>query len=386
MENMEIIMKNNPASNIQYSTLFNGIYNNKTVLVTGHTGFKGSWLCFWLIQMGAKVIGYSLEPPTSPNHFELLNLDMVSVIGDIRDSDKLNAVFAQYQPEIVFHLAAQPLVRLSYKEPVETFETNVIGTLKVFEACRNTKSVRAIVNITSDKCYENKEWVWGYRENDPMGGYDPYSASKGCAELVTSSYRNSFFNVNEYGKSHNVLLASCRAGNVIGGGDWAKDRLMTDIMVAVSEGKKVVIRNPRATRPWQHVLEPLSGYLMLGQKLLEGKKEFAQAWNFGPGEQGAITVKEVVENIKKYWDKIDYEINQDVDQPHEAGLLKLDCSKAYMLLKWRDVWDSDTTFKKTVNWYKNYYEKDKILTEEDLSSYIADAREKGIEWAGGNAE
>jgi CDP-glucose 4,6-dehydratase len=225
---------------------------------------------------------------------------MVSVIGDIRDSDKLNAVFAQYQPEIVFHLAAQPLVRLSYKEPVETFETNVIGTLKVFEACRNTKSVRAIVNITSDKCYENKEWVWGYRENDPMGGYDPYSASKGCAELVTSSYRNSFFNVNEYGKSHNVLLASCRAGNVIGGGDWAKDRLMTDIMVAVSQGKKVVIRNPRATRPWQHVLEPLSGYLMLGQKLLEGKKEFAQAWNFGPGEQGAITVKEVVENIKKY--------------------------------------------------------------------------------------
>jgi CDP-glucose 4,6-dehydratase len=300
MENMEIIMKNNPASNIQYSTLFNGIYNNKTVLVTGHTGFKGSWLCFWLIQMGAKVIGYSLEPPTSPNHFELLNLDMVSVIGDIRDSDKLNAVFAQYQPEIVFHLAAQPLVRLSYKEPVETFETNVIGTLKVFEACRNTKSVRAIVNITSDKCYENKEWVWGYRENDPMGGYDPYSASKGCAELVTSSYRNSFFNVNEYGKSHNVLLASCRAGNVIGGGDWAKDRLMTDIMVAVSEGKKVVIRNPRATMPWQHVLEPLSGYLMLGQKLFEGKKEFAQAWNFGPGEQGAITVKEVVENIKKY--------------------------------------------------------------------------------------
>ena len=293
-------MKNNSTFNIQDSTLFNGIYNNKTVLVTGHTGFKGSWLCFWLIQMGAKVIGYSLEPPTSPNHFELLNLDMVSVIGDIRDSNRLNAVFAQYQPEIVFHLAAQPLVRLSYKEPVETFETNVIGTLKVFEACRNTKSVRAIVNITSDKCYENKEWVWGYRENDPMGGYDPYSASKGCAELVTSSYRNSFFNVNEYGKSHNVLLASCRAGNVIGGGDWAKDRLMTDIMVAVSEGKKVVIRNPRATMPWQHVLEPLSGYLMLGQKLLEGKKEFAQAWNFGPGEQGAITVKEVVENIKKY--------------------------------------------------------------------------------------
>ena len=301
-------MKNNSTFNIQDSTLFNGIYNNKTVLVTGHTGFKGSWLCFWLIQMGAKVIGYSLEPPTSPNHFELLNLDMVSVIGDIRDSDKLNAVFAQYQPEIVFHLAAQPLVRLSYKEPVETFETNVIGTLKVFEACRNTKSVRAIVNITSDKCYENKEWVWGYRENDPMGGYDPYSASKGCAELVTSSYRNSFFNVNEYGKSHNVLLASCRAGNVIGGGDWAKDRLMTDIMVAVSEGKKVVIRNPRATMPWQHVLEPLSGYLMLGQKLFEGKKEFAQAWNFGPGERGSITVKEVVENIKRYWDKIDYEI------------------------------------------------------------------------------
>jgi CDP-glucose 4,6-dehydratase len=364
-----------------FKNLFKGIYKNKTVLVTGHTGFKGSWLVYWLHQMGAKVVGYSLEAPTNPNHIELLNLDIISIIGDIRDLDKLNKTFETYKPDIVFHLAAQPLVRLSYENPIETYETNVMGTLKVLEACKNT-SVKAIVNITSDKAYENKEWIWGYRENDPMGGYDPYSSSKGCADLLATSYRNSYFNLNDYKKTHNTLLATCRAGNVIGGGDWAKDRLITDIMLSVSQGKKVKIRNPHATRPWQHVLEPLSGYLHVGQKLLEERAEFGDAWNFGPSDEGSITVEEVVQNVKKHWDKIDYEINRDPNQLHEANLLKLDCSKAHILLKWKDVWDSDTTFEKTVKWYKAYYEEDKkVLTQEDLESYIADAKSKNIEWA-----
>ncbi|QOG11504.1 CDP-glucose 4,6-dehydratase [Arcobacter sp. FWKO B] len=370
---------------------FSGIYKDKTVLVTGHTGFKGSWLVYWLSQMGAKVVGYSLEAPTKPSHFDLLfggnsqfsilNSQLVSVIADIRDLEKLNQTLETYKPDIVFHLAAQPLVRLSYENPIETYETNVIGTLKVFEACRKY-NVKAIVNITSDKAYENKEWIWGYRENDPMGGYDPYSSSKGCADILASSYRNSYFNTKDYNKTHNTLLATCRAGNVIGGGDWAKDRLITDIMVSVSQRKKVSIRNPKATRPWEHVLEPLSGYLHIGQKLLEEKVEFAEAWNFGPSDEGSITVEEVVKNVKKHWDKIDYEINKEPNQLHEANLLKLDCSKAHILLKWKDVWDSETTFEKTVKWYKAYYEEDKkVLTHSDLESYIADAKAKNIEWA-----
>lgn len=360
--------------------LFSKIYKNKTVLVTGHTGFKGSWLSFWLLKMGAKVVGYSLKAPTKPNHFELLNLDMVSIIADIRDLDKLNQTFEKYKPDIVFHLAAQPLVRLSYENPIETYETNVIGTLKVLEACRRN-SVKAIVNITSDKAYDNKEWVWGYKEIDPMGGYDPYSSSKGCADILAASYRNSYFNPKDYKKTHNTLLATCRAGNVIGGGDWAKDRLLTDIILSVSQNKKVSIRNPKATRPWQHVLEPLSGYLQLGQKLLEGKIEFAQVWNFGPSDEGSISVEEVVKNVKKYWNNIEYEINQDQNQLHEANLLKLDCSKAHTFLKWKDVWDSNTTFEKTVKWYKAYYEGNIVLTQDDLESYISDAKVKNIEWA-----
>ena len=361
-------------------SLFSGIYKDKTVLVTGHTGFKGSWLCFWLKQMGAKVVGYSLEAPTNPNHFELLNLDITSIKGNIKDLEHLNTVFQTYKPDIVFHLAAQALVKYSYENPIETYETNVMGTLKVFEACRNN-NVKAIVNITSDKAYENKEWIWGYRENDPMGGYDPYSSSKGCADLLATSYRNSYFNINEYKKTHNTLLATCRAGNVIGGGDWAKDRLITDIMISVSQGKKVSIRNPKATRPWEHVLEPLSGYLHIGQKLLEEKVEFAEAWNFGPSDEGSIAVEEVVQNVKKHWDKIDYEINQDPNQLHEANLLKLDCTKANTILKWKNVWDSETTFEKTVNWYKNFYENNKeLLTQSDLENYIKEAVGKNIVW------
>ena len=363
------------------NSLFNRIYKDKVVLVTGHTGFKGSWLVYWLKEMGANVVGYSLEAPTTPNHIDLLDLDIVSIIGDIRDQQKLDETFTTYNPDIVFHLAAQPLVRLSYDEPVETYETNVMGTLKVLEACRKTYSVKVIVNITSDKAYENKEWIWGYRENDPMGGYDPYSSSKGCAELLASSYRNSYFNLNDYGTKHNTLLASCRAGNVIGGGDWAKDRLITDIMVAVSKGEKVKIRNPYATRPWQHVLEPLSGYLHVGQKLLEGKKEFAEGWNFGPSDEGSISVEEVVKYIQKYWDKIDYELNLSEEHPHEANLLKLDCSKAHIKLKWIDVWDSQKTFEMMTNWYRFYYENEKIITKEDLDSYIRDAKAKKVEWS-----
>lgn len=360
--------------------LFAGIYKDKTVLVTGHTGFKGSWLIYWLHQMGAKVIGYSLEAPTTPNHIGLLNLDIISIVGDIRDIEKLNQTFEAYKPDIVFHLAAQPLVRLSYENPIETYETNVIGTLKVFESCRKN-NIKAIVNITSDKAYENKEWIWGYRENDSLGGYDPYSSSKGCADILTNSYRNSYFNEREYKRSHNTLLASCRAGNVIGGGDWAKDRLMTDIMVSVSQRKKVSIRNPYATRPWQHVLEPLSGYLQIGQKLLEERVEFGNAWNFGPSDEGSITVEQVVKHVKKYWNEIDYEITRDPKELHEANLLKLDCSKAHILLKWQDVWDSNTTFEKTVKWYKSYYEENrKLLTQNHLESYIADAKKKGQAW------
>ncbi len=360
--------------------LFSSVYAGKKVLLTGHTGFKGSWLALWLTQMGAKVIGYSLEVPSKPNHIELLDLDIVSITGDIRDTAKLNGIFEKYQPDIVFHLAAQALVRLSYDEPVETYETNVMGTLKVLEACRKCTSVKAIVNITSDKAYENKEWIWGYRENDPMGGFDPYSSSKGCAELLASSYRNSYFNLDDYGTKHNTLLASCRAGNVIGGGDWAQDRLITDIMVAVSKGEKVKIRNPHATRPWQHVLEPLSGYLHIGQKLLEGKKDFAEGWNFGPSDEGSISVEEAVKYIQKHWDKIDYELNLSDDHPHEANLLKLDCSKAHIRLKWKDVWDSQMTFEKMTSWYKSYYEESKVLTQNDLDSYIKDAKAKKIEW------
>ncbi len=372
--------KESSMENLVMKNLFKGIYKNKTVLVTGHTGFKGSWLCFWLQKMGAKVIGYSLEAPTKPNHIQFLNLNIESVTGDIRDLEKLDKTFKKYNPEIVFHLAAQPLVRLSYEMPIETYETNVIGTLKVFEVCRKHQ-VKAIVNITSDKAYENKEWLWGYRENDPMGGYDPYSSSKGCADILASSYRNSYFNINDYKVKHNTLLATCRAGNVIGGGDWAQDRLITDIMVSVSKNKKVTIRNPKATRPWQHVLEPLSGYLFIGQKLLEEKKEFGEAWNFGPSDEGSISVKEVVEKVKKHWEKIDYEINQDQNGLHEANLLKLDCSKAHIVLKWKDVWNSEITFERTVNWYKAFYEENKILTSNDLENYVKDAKNKKLEWA-----
>jgi CDP-glucose 4,6-dehydratase len=349
--------------------MFGDIYRGRKVLLTGHTGFKGSWLAFWLQRLGAEVCGYALPPPTKPSHWVLLNLDLRSELADIRDFQTLEKTFRDFQPEVVFNLAAQPLVRASYRDPVETWSTNVMGTLNVFEACRKTGSVRVIINVTSDKCYENREWNRGYREDDAMGGHDPYSASKGCSELLTASYRNSYFNPAAFKTKHQTLLASCRAGNVIGGGDWAEDRLVPDIMRAVSEGRPVEIRNPNATRPWQHVLEPLGGYLLVGQRLLEGKPEFATGWNFGPDEASDLSVREVVENIKLHWDRIDFCFAKDAEAPHEAHLLKLDCTKAREQLGWNPIWNSAETFGKTVRWYREFYEGGTLATRSDLTAY-----------------
>jgi CDP-glucose 4,6-dehydratase len=359
--------------------LFKNIYYGKRVLITGHTGFKGSWLAFWLKLMGAEVIGYSLESPTQPNHFSLLNLDIVHLIGDILDEEKLDVAFKTHNPEIVFHLAAQPLVRQSFNDPILTYKTNVIGTLNVFEACRKTPSVKVIINVTSDKCYLNKEWIWGYRESDEMGGYDLYSSSKGCSEILTQSYRNSFFNFETF-QDHGVSLASVRAGNVIGGGDWAQDRLIPDIVRAISQNQVVYLRNPKAVRPWQHVLEPLSGYLLLASELSTGKNEYADGWNFGPSDGDAITVEDVVKSIKNNWADLKYEIKSIVNQPHEATQLKLDCSKAVSLLLWKPIWNSKKTFNITTEWYKKYYLENKILTRENIFNFINDAIDNNTIW------
>ncbi len=349
-------------------------YNNKRVLVTGHTGFKGSWLCLWLQKLNAEVAGYALQPPSKPYHFELLSLKMQATHGDVRDRDKLAAAIRTYRPHIVFHLAAQPLVRYSYAHPVETFETNVMGTINLFEACRKVDSVAAIVNITSDKCYENKEWDRGYRENDPVGGHDPYSASKGCAEIVTASYRNAFFPIDRYKQTHRTLVATARAGNVIGGGDWGADRLVPDIMTAASRKEKVLIRNPQAIRPWQHVLEPLSGYLLLGQRLLNGEKVFSGAWNFGPRDDEHKEVIAVVKQLQEFWSEIRYATKSDQSGPHEANLLKLNCSKAYSELAWHPVWDGEATFRKTAEWYQRHYESNQVCSRKQLDAYLEDLK------------
>ena len=364
--------------------LFNNIYKGKKVLLTGHTGFKGSWLTLWLKQLGAEVIGYSLEPPTNPSLFEILNLEkeIIHVIGDIRNEKRLKETFKKYKPDIVIHMAAQPLVRYSYMNPKETYETNVIGTLNVFEAVKETETVRVVINVTSDKCYENKEWVYGYRENDPMGGYDPYSSSKGCAELLTSAYRNSFFNPENYGKTHNVALASVRAGNVIGGGDWAEDRLIPDCIRALSKKETIYIRNPHATRPWQHVLEPLSGYLWLGALMWQDPTKYSEGWNFGPNDEDILTVEEIVKDVIKIWGNGEYVVNSD-NRFHEAKLLKLDISKAHFYLKWKPVYNAKKSLVETVNWYKTYFsnpEKIYDFTINQLLSYIKEAENKGLIW------
>lgn len=359
---------------MEISKLFGGVYKGKKCLITGNTGFKGSWLAYWLTRMGAEVIGYSLKPNTTPNHFNLLEESYISVVSDIRNISNLQKVFNQYEPEIVFHMAAQALVRYSYENPIETYETNVIGTINVLEVARTSNSVKAIVNVTSDKCYDNKEWIWGYRENDPMGGHDPYSSSKGCAELLTNSYQKSFFNEGI------KLLASVRSGNVIGGGDWASDRLIPDIVKAASNNETVHIRNPLATRPWQHVLEPLSGYLMLGWRLLEGKKQFAEGWNFGPDLENNVAVSEVVEKSQSFWNKIDYEVDANLSNHHEANLLMLDCSKANKILYWKPVWNLEQTLEKTICWYKKFYQNGELSTNSDLEEFIHSAKDKSLVW------
>lgn len=328
-------------------------WRGKRVLMTGHTGFKGSWLSLWLQSMGAKVVGYALAPPTKPSLFEVAEVGkgMSSIIGDIRDLEKLRAVFAEHKPEIVIHMAAQPLVRYSYIEPVETYSTNVMGTVNLLEAVRSTGSVKVVVNITSDKCYENREWVWGYRENEAMGGFDPYSSSKGCAELVASAYRNSYFHPEKY-QQHGVAIASARAGNVIGGGDWAGDRLIPDILRAITEGKPVNIRNPLAIRPWQHVLEPLAGYLQLAQKLYEEGSAYAEGWNFGPNDEDAKPVQWIVEKLTQAWGEGASWVQDGGEHPHEAHYLKLDCSKAKAQLDWHPRWHLAHTLSAIVDWHR----------------------------------
>ena len=325
----------------------------KRVLMTGHTGFKGSWLSLWLQSMGAHVVGYALAPPTSPSLFEVANVEdgMTSIIGDIRDLAKLKATFTQHSPEIVLHMAAQPLVRFSYIEPVATYSTNVMGTVHLLESVRNTPGVRAVINITTDKCYENREWAWGYRENEPMGGYDPYSNSKGCSELVSSAYRSSFFNASSHAL-HGVALATVRAGNVIGGGDWAQDRLIPDILSAFEQSRLVNIRNPNAIRPWQHVLEPLRGYLTLVERLYEHGSGYAEGWNFGPNDEDAKPVGWIVEQMAAMWGNgAQWKIDNSV-HPHEANYLKLDISKARSRLDWHPVLRLNDTLTLIIDWAK----------------------------------
>lgn len=352
--------------------LFEGIFSGKKVLITGHTGFKGSWLCLLMNKLGADVYGYALPPPTNPSLFEEAKIGelITSYIGDVRDLDQLSDVFNRIKPEIVIHMAAQPLVRDSYKIPVETYAINVMGTVNVLEACRHTESVRAIVNVTTDKCYENKEWHWGYRENEPMGGFDPYSNSKGCSELVTSSYRNSYFHPKDYDK-HGVAIASARAGNVIGGGDWAADRLIPDFIRAISQNRKVVIRSPYAIRPWQHVLEPLTGYLTLAAKLYTEGAKYDGGWNFGPDDKDARNVEWIMQKICKLWGNgATYEVDTN-PQPHEANYLKLDCSKAKAELGWEPRWNIDKALGSIVEWNKVYLTGQDVrkITEKQIEEF-----------------
>lgn len=330
-------------------------WRGKRVLLTGHTGFKGSWLSLWLQSMGAEVTGYALTPPTKPSLFEMAEVaqGMTSVIGDIRDLVKLQSVFAAQLPEIVIHMAAQPLVRYSYQNPVETYSTNVMGTVNLLEAVRNAPGVKAVVNITTDKCYENREWVWGYRENEPMGGFDPYSNSKGCAELVSAAYRSSFFNADTY-LQHGVAIATVRAGNVIGGGDWAQDRLIPDILAAFEQGRKVNIRNPHAIRPWQHVMEPLRGYLTLAEQLFEHGPSFGEGWNFGPNDEDAKSVGWIVEEMAALWGS-DAQWQLDTgEHPHEAHYLKLDISKARSRLDWHPALRLKDALALIIDWSKQH--------------------------------
>lgn len=336
--------------------MFDGFFNGKKVFVTGHTGFKGAWLCIWLHSLGADVTGYALRPPTEPSLFELCGIDTLinSVSGDIRDFDTLKRTVSAVRPQVVIHMAAQSLVRESYKNPIETYQTNVIGTVNLLEAVRNCADVRAVINVTSDKCYENREHYWGYREIEPMGGYDPYSNSKACSELITASYRSSFFNPADYGR-HGVATASARAGNVIGGGDWAVDRLIPDCVRGLLRGENIAIRNPSAIRPWQHVLEPLGAYLLLARKLCENGPVFAGGWNFGPDDNDVREVEWIVKRLCASWgDGASYSVEKKADMAHEAQCLKLDCSKAKRELSWRPRWGLGRALDSIIEWTRAY--------------------------------
>lgn len=364
----------NPASPVQ-SNPFHGAFRGRKVLLTGHTGFKGTWLALWLQELGAEVVGLSLPAETSPNHWSLLGLDIEEHLQDIRNHEAVRRIVAQVKPELVLHLAAQPLVRRSYADPLTTWSTNVQGTAHVLEACRLEASVQAIVVVTTDKCYENQEWLWGYRENDRLGGYDPYSASKAGAELVAASYRQAYF-----GAVDAPLLATARAGNVIGGGDWSEDRLIPDMVRASTKGESVAIRSPHATRPWQHVLESLSGYLLLGQRLLARQSGFADAWNFGPDESGNQTVSTVLAKLNESWSGLRWHITGE-PRPHEAGLLQLDSTKARALLEWAPVWGLDEGIRRTAHWYQHFLERGEISSKQQLADYVKTAAAKRVGWA-----
>jgi len=353
---------------------FEKYYKDKKILVTGHTGFKGSWLSLWLLKLGADVIGYALDPYTSKDNFVVSGLSkkMVDIRGDIRDFEKFNSVVKKYKPEIIFHLAAQAILRLSYEIPRETIETNVMGTENVLEAFRKSNSAKTLIVITSDKCYENKEWIWGYREIDPVGGYDPYSASKGAAEVIASAYIRSFFNPKNY-KKHGKVVATVRAGNVIGGGDWGKDRIIPDAIRALENGKPVEVRNPDSVRPWQFVLEPLNGYLLLASKMHEDPEMFSGPWNFGPDPDSIITVKEVVEKVLKYYGKGNWVKTNDNGKLHESTLLNLDTNKARYLLGWKPKLNIDEAVKMTIEWYKNYHDKNiKKIINDQIERFMGD--------------
>jgi|APSaa5957512535_1039671.scaffolds.fasta_scaffold69077_2 CDP-glucose 4,6-dehydratase len=345
-------------------------WKDKKVLITGHTGFKGSWLCLVLNELGADIYGFSLPPNTTPNLYTeaKINEKVTSYFGDVRNYEKLNDVIQDIQPEIIIHMAAQALVMESYRNPRDTFEINIMGTVNLLDSAKTTKNVKAIVNVTTDKCYENKEWHWGYRENEPMGGYDPYSSSKGCSELITAAYRNSFFNLKENG----IALASARAGNVIGGGDWARDRLIPDFIRAITKGHDLKIRSPYAVRPWQHVLEPLSGYLNLAFKLFHHGSKYAEAWNFGPDDSDAQNVEWISKTLCEIWgDGASYNIDTN-PQPYEAKYLKLDCSKAKAELGWSPKWSINTSLASIVHWNKAYLNKENIfdITTQQIKNYF----------------
>jgi CDP-glucose 4,6-dehydratase len=369
--------------------MFADSYAGKTVLVTGHTGFKGSWLSIWLARLGAKVVGYALEPPTTPSIFVSGRLAdrMESITGDVRDAEHVARVVRQHRPDFVFHLAAAPLVRESYDKPAETFAVNLMGTLSVLDAFRREPYPCALVIVSTDKCYENREWEYGYRETDPLGGHDPYSASKGAMEIAVASYRRSFFS-SPTDAGRGVRVATARAGNVVGGGDWAVDRIVPDATRALAAGEDLLVRNPRAVRPWQHVLEPLSGYLLLGARLAAvGRQDFASAWNFGPSPTQLYTVAELADALIKAWGHGAWRVYDSPRAPHEAGLLKLAIDKARLHLGWESVWDFNTTVEHTVEWYRKFYAPsdgqasayDACLA--DIEHYEAAAGSKGLTWS-----